>query len=80
MASRVNKAVTELTDEEFERRTLDLIQREFGPGGLVRFIRAYRAGHGDYTEERRYATNHQTLDQIWQDLEQQGLTRESQPR
>lgn len=74
MASSVNKAVTELSDEEFERRTLDLIQREFGPGGLVRFIRAYRSGQGDYTEDRQQWTGHQTLDSIWHDLERQGLT------
>jgi len=74
MASSVKKAVTDLTDEEFERRTLDLIQREFGPGGLVRFIRAYRSGRGDYTEERQQWIGHETLESIWRDLERQGLT------
>jgi hypothetical protein len=73
MARSVKPAVAELTDEEFERRTLDLIQREFGPAGLVRFIRAYRSGHGDYTEERQQWIGHQTLESIWHDLERQGL-------
>jgi hypothetical protein len=46
-----------MTNEEFERRTLDAIQREFGLGGVARFMMTYRSGHGDYTADR-----HQWLD------------------
>jgi hypothetical protein len=59
MASPESALVSNLTDEEFERRTLDAIQREFGLGGLARFIMTYRSGRGDYTAER-----HQWLDSI----------------
>jgi hypothetical protein len=59
MASPESALVSNLTDEEFERRTLDAIQREFGLGGLARFIMTYRSGRGDYTADR-----HQWLDSV----------------
>ena len=41
-----------MTDEEFERHALELLQREFGPNGLTRFLRLNRSGRGDYTRDR----------------------------
>jgi hypothetical protein len=41
-----------MTDEEFERHALGILQREMGVYGLARFLRVYRAGSGDYTRER----------------------------
>ena len=52
MASPQSALISDLTDEEFERRTLDAVQREFGAQGLVRFLMTYRSGKGDYTAER----------------------------
>ena len=52
MASPQSALVSELTDEEFERRTLEAVQREFGPQGLIRFLMLFRSGKGDYTAER----------------------------
>lgn len=46
-----------MSDEEFERRTLSAIEREFGLGGVARFVMAYRFGTGDYTRDRH----------LWQD-------------
>ncbi len=53
MAFAMPIVTTDMTDEEFERQTLHVIAREFGPGGLVRFLMAFRSGHGDYTAERQ---------------------------
>jgi len=77
MASSAPIVVSEMTDEEFERRTLDLIQKEFGMKGVVRFIRAYRSGRGDYTAERQQNPSPLTLEEIWRDMEAQGLTQKS---
>jgi hypothetical protein len=74
MASHAPSLISDMTDEEFEQRTLDAIQRELGLGGLARFIRTYRSGRGDYTAERQQNPDRRTLDEIWQDLESQGLT------
>ena len=64
MASPESALVSNMTDEEFERRTLDAIQREFGPGGLARFIMTYRSGRGDYTAERHKWLDGITIEEI----------------
>jgi hypothetical protein len=44
--------VEHMTDEQFERYALEVLQREFGPDGLARFLRLKRSGGGDYTRDR----------------------------
>jgi hypothetical protein len=68
MASPESSLVSDMTDEEFERRTLDAIQREFGLGGLARFIMTYRSGHGDYTADRHQWLAGVTIEDIERDL------------
>lgn len=77
MASAAPVITSDMTDEEFERKTLDVIAREFGPGGLVRFLMAFRSGHGDYTAERQQWKDKVTLEELWRDMEAQGLTKTS---
>lgn len=43
----------QMTDEQFERHALEILQRELGPAGLARFLRLHRSGPGDYTEHRQ---------------------------
>lgn len=57
-------AIDQLTDEQFERHALDLLQRELGPDGLARFLRLNRSGKGDYTLDRERWQKDLTLDQI----------------
>ena len=57
-------AIDQLTDEQFERHALDLLQRELGPDGLARFLRLNRSGTGDYTSDREQLQRDLTLDQI----------------
>lgn len=57
-------AIDQLTDEQFERHALELLQRELGPDGLARFLRLNRSGTGDYTRDREQWQNDLTLDQI----------------
>ena len=45
-------ALEMMTDEEFERHALAVLQRELGAAGLARFFRLHRSGSGDYTRER----------------------------
>ena len=45
-------SVEHMTDEQFERTALELLQREFGPDGLARFLRLNRSGMGNYTRDR----------------------------
>ena len=61
-------AVNQLTDEQFERHALELLQRELGPDGLARFLRLNRSGTRDYTREREHWQKGLTLDQILESI------------
>ena len=68
MASTAPIRVSEMSEEEFERRTLDAIHREFVPGGVVRFLMAFRSGKGDYTRDRHQWLDGLTLEDIAKEL------------
>ena len=74
MAPPVVTPASDLSEEEFERRTLAAIHREFGPGGVVRFLVAFRSGKGDYTAERQTWQEGLTVEDIWKQMEAKGLT------
>ena len=42
----------DMTDEEFRRHVLRIVEREFGLAGLARFMRVCLPGSGDYTRDR----------------------------
>jgi hypothetical protein len=44
--------VEHMTDEQFERYALEVLQRELGQDGLARFLRLNRSGKGNYTLDR----------------------------
>ncbi len=56
-----------MTDEQFEEKAFAVIVREFGLGGLARFIRLHRSGPGDYTAERHRWQSGLTVDDILRD-------------
>lgn len=53
-----------MTDLEFQRHALSILQRELGAEGFARFLRAYRSGHGDYTKERDHILKSAAIDDI----------------
>jgi len=62
--------IDQMTDEQFERQAFAVIVREFGLGGLARFIRLYRAGPGDYTRDRSQWLAGLTVEDIASELKQ----------
>jgi acyl carrier protein phosphodiesterase len=44
-------SIEHMTDEQFERYALEVLQRELGPDGLARFLRLNRSGKGNYTRD-----------------------------
>jgi hypothetical protein len=58
-----------LTDEQFERFTLDLLKRELGADGLARFFRLNRSGKGDYTRDRDEWQKDLTLEEIFASID-----------
>jgi hypothetical protein len=58
-----------MSDEDFERYALAVLQREFGLDGLARFLRLYRSGSGDYTRDRHRWLEGATIQEIMDEVE-----------
>lgn len=54
----------EMTDEQFQAHTLDVLGKELGPYGLARYLRLNRSGSGDYTRDRHLWLDGVTIDEI----------------
>jgi hypothetical protein len=54
----------ELSQEEIRSIGLEVLARELGPTGLIRFLQMYEHGNGDYTHEREDILPRQTAAQI----------------
>jgi len=50
--ARSTTPVDQMSDGQFERYALEVLQRELGPDGLARLLRLNRPGKGDYTQDR----------------------------
>ena len=53
-----------LTGEQIRLRGLAALRRELGRAGLVRFLKHYEAGKGDYTRERDRLLKDLTMDEL----------------
>jgi hypothetical protein len=51
----MNHRIDRMTDEDFERHALAILQRELGLDGLARFLRLNSAASGDYTRSAQVA-------------------------
>ena len=62
------KRIEQMNDEQFERHALGILHRELGVYGLARFLRVYRSGSGDYTQERHQWLSGITVEDIVAEL------------
>lgn len=51
---------------EIQQLGMAILLRELGPAGLIRFIKQYDLGTGDYTKERHQWLENLTVDEIIQ--------------
>jgi len=56
--------IREMSDQEFQRHALSILQRELGAEGFARFLRLYRSRRGNYTDERGQWLNGFTIEEI----------------
>lgn len=63
------KNLEQMSDRQFERYALGVLERELGLGGTARFLRLSRSGHGDYTAERGKWHGELTIDAIAEAIE-----------
>lgn len=61
--------VETMSNEEFERHALAVLQRELGVNGLGRFLRVYRAGSADYTRDRHRWLEGATIGEIMAEVQ-----------
>ena len=54
----------ELTQEQVRLIGLEVLGRELGATGLIRFLQLYEQGSGDYTHERRDLLREQSVVEI----------------
>jgi hypothetical protein len=60
----------ELSQEEIRSIGLEVLARELGPAGLIRFFQMYEHGNGDYTQGREDILPRQTAAQITEKIRQ----------
>ena len=61
----------QMTDQQFERFALEVLQRELDPDGLARFLRLNRSGKRGYTRDRAQWQKDLTVEQIIASLKPQ---------
>jgi len=61
----------QMTDEQFEQHTIEVLQKELGPYGMARFLRTFRRGTADYTRDRLGWLGGVTVDDILKESQKQ---------
>ena len=59
---------TDMSDDEFQTRVLDVVGREFGLGAMARYIQLNLSGRGDYTRDRHTWLDDLTPEQAGQQV------------
>ncbi len=52
------------TDQQIQVVGLDLLQKELGTSGLLRFLQQFERGQGNYTLERQQHNDTETVDSL----------------
>jgi hypothetical protein len=58
-----------MTLAQIQNKGLDLLARELGPVGLIRFLQQFESGFGDYTAERDEWLGQPTVENLAQELD-----------
>lgn len=65
------------TDQQIQVIGLDLLQKELGATGLLRFLQQFERGHGNYTQERQMHADTDTVDGLVGQIMQRRLQKSS---
>ena len=57
------------TISEIRREGLEVLAKNMGPIGMVRFVQSFDLGRGDYTKERSQWLS-ESLDEIFKDIKE----------
>jgi hypothetical protein len=53
-----------MTNEQVVEIGLEILEKELGPVGMIRFIQQFDLGHGDYTRDRHKWLKEQNLEEL----------------
>jgi len=60
-----NKLQTEYANlYDIHRAGIEILSRELGPAGMIRFLQQYETGSGDYSKERHQWLGNMTIEEI----------------
>lgn len=62
-----------LTLNEIRQKGLEVLSRELGPVGMIRFMQQFETGSGDYSLERYEWLQDQTVEGIYQRIKERRL-------
>jgi hypothetical protein len=65
------------TDQQIQVIGLDLLQKELGATGLLRFLQQFERGHGNYTQERQVQIDTDTVDCLVSQIMQRRVQKSS---
>jgi hypothetical protein len=58
------KVKTPLTHDQIRQKGLDVLYRELGPVGMIRFLNQFETGSGDYARERHKWVDRMSLEDL----------------
>lgn len=62
--------VPTMTLNQIQQKGLEVLSRELGPVGMIRFLQMFETGYGDYTKERHQWLDEQPIEDIVQRIRQ----------
>ena len=60
-----------MTLNEIQRTGLEVLSRELGPVGMVRFLQTFETGEGDYSQQRHDWLDNQKVEDIVRRIREQ---------
>lgn len=64
---------TAMTLNEIRQKGLEVLSRELGPVGMIRFMQQFETGSGDYSIERHEWLQDETVEGIYQRIKERRL-------
>ena len=61
-----------LTDDQIRRAGFSALLEKLGPEGMLRFMRQFDTGHGDYTHDRRELLKGETVASLCEAMREEG--------
>lgn len=66
-------ATSTMTLDQIRQKGLEVLSRELGPVGMIRFMQQFETGSGDYSVERHEWLADQTVEGIYQRIKERRL-------